>query len=367
MPLININHLHEISKAMVQRVPQKAAEAAQAAAKEATKQARDAAVSSKSAAAAVKSVETEAASARANIESASRDALDAMHQSEDNAKLSENNAKSYEKSAEDWAQSSASPDGLSDTDSATGKTQSAKAWAAYAKQNAESVKTELDAFQPWKDKYDALYAKMADATNLNVRKTLGTEEEPYVMQWSDFDKIGVYHIAFSSEEVTSQIGDTIATSHDIYAFNTSGYGGLKSFSLIGTSPDLTDIFIGRFDDGTWSGWQEILEQGQAMRTQNIQVSQEAAGDGITVKKNDADLASISLGDPANSLWNVYSLEKQFYISNNILSRTEDYAVRIDGDSTIHTAKKTVAEQGMEVKQSLTIPTSDDGTGNIWIS
>lgn len=237
----------------------------------------------------------------------------------------------------------------------------------------DNVSGKPEAFPAAEHDHDERYLKKSDtniltdmSNSLNVRKTLGTEEVPYNMQWQDFDKIGIYHIAYAAEEVMSRFGSTILSSHDVYAFNTSGYEGSKSFSLIGTSPDLTGIFIGCFNNGVWSGWKEVLENGQTMRTQNIQVSQEAVGDGVAIEKNSDKLASLALGDPADKSWNVYNLEDQFYISNNNASRTEDYALRID-DNSMHAAKKTVAEDGMEVKRSLTIPTSDDGTGNIWIS
>lgn len=237
----------------------------------------------------------------------------------------------------------------------------------------DSISGKPEKFPAEDHNHDELYIKKSDtniltdmSNSLNVRKTLGTEEKPYNMQWQDFDKIGIYHIACSAEEIACHAGKEIATSHEIYAFNTSGHDGARSFSLIGTSPDLISVYIGRFDNGVWSGWKEIVEQGQSLQTQNVVVSQETIGDGVVVKKNGSKLASVALGDPSDKSWNIYNLEDKLYISANNESRTENYAIRIDNDS-MHTTKKTVAESGMEVKQSLTIPTSDDGTGNIWIS
>lgn len=66
--------------------------------------------------------------------------------SETNAKTSETNAKQYSINssnsadlAKAWAESSDSPDSVNDTDSTTGKTQSSKSWALYAKDRAISA------------------------------------------------------------------------------------------------------------------------------------------------------------------------------------------------------------------------------------
>ena len=68
--------------------------------------------------------------------------------SENNAKTSETNAKQYSINssnsadlAKAWAESSDSPDSVNDTDSTTGKTQSAKTWAIYSKDRAISAFT----------------------------------------------------------------------------------------------------------------------------------------------------------------------------------------------------------------------------------
>ena len=66
--------------------------------------------------------------------------------SEVNAKASEVSAKTYETNASNsaalskkWAESSDSPDSVNDTDSTTGKTQSSKSWALYARDRAISA------------------------------------------------------------------------------------------------------------------------------------------------------------------------------------------------------------------------------------
>ena len=55
------------------------------------------------------------------------------------AKTSETNAKSSETSAKAWAVSTDSPDGVSDSDSSTGKTQSSRTWALLSKAKAEAA------------------------------------------------------------------------------------------------------------------------------------------------------------------------------------------------------------------------------------
>lgn len=54
----------------------------------------------------------------------------------DNARTVANDAISARDTAKAWAESSSSPDGATDTDSSTGKTQSSKAWALYSKDRA---------------------------------------------------------------------------------------------------------------------------------------------------------------------------------------------------------------------------------------
>ena len=68
--------------------------------------------------------------------------------SETNAKTSETNAKASETLAEAWAVSTSSPDGAADTDSTTGKTQSSRTWALYAKDLATAA---LDAAEKLQD------------------------------------------------------------------------------------------------------------------------------------------------------------------------------------------------------------------------
>lgn len=59
--------------------------------------------------------------------------------SETNAKTSETNAGASATTAKNWAVSETSPDGATDTDSGTGKTQSSRTWALESKANAQSA------------------------------------------------------------------------------------------------------------------------------------------------------------------------------------------------------------------------------------
>ena len=61
--------------------------------------------------------------------------------SETNARTSETNASNSADLAKAWAESSGSPDSVNDADSTTGKTQSSKSWALYARDRAISAFT----------------------------------------------------------------------------------------------------------------------------------------------------------------------------------------------------------------------------------
>ena len=61
--------------------------------------------------------------------------------SETSSHISETNAEVYYQSAKKWAESTGSPDGGSDTDSATGLTQSSRSWALYSKTKAQEANT----------------------------------------------------------------------------------------------------------------------------------------------------------------------------------------------------------------------------------
>lgn len=64
--------------------------------------------------------------------------------SETNAKASETSASASATSAKSWAEDKDSPDGVADTDSPTGYTQSAKSWALAAQTSAASASAHLD-------------------------------------------------------------------------------------------------------------------------------------------------------------------------------------------------------------------------------
>lgn len=96
--------------------------------------------------------ETNAETSASHADSAERAAATAQHHAEGaaqeaslaeaNAKKSETNAADSEQKGKDWAESTTSPDGLDDSKSPTGKTQSSKSWAIYAETQAVSAKSD---------------------------------------------------------------------------------------------------------------------------------------------------------------------------------------------------------------------------------
>ena len=73
--------------------------------------------------------------------SAAKTSQEAAKTSETNAKASETNSELSHQKAKKWAEATESPDGEADTDSTTGKTQSAKEWALYSKTKAQESAT----------------------------------------------------------------------------------------------------------------------------------------------------------------------------------------------------------------------------------
>lgn len=76
-------------------------------------------------------------------ETNARNSASAAAESEENAANSEENAANSENLAKKWAMSPVSPDGVADSDSPTGYTQSAKIWAALSKEYAGLSKFKL--------------------------------------------------------------------------------------------------------------------------------------------------------------------------------------------------------------------------------
>lgn len=102
-------------------------------------------------AAASKEAAALSASSASNSQKDAANSADAAKTSETNAKASETNAKTSETSAstsatsaKSWAEDKDSPDGVADTDSPTGYTQSAKSWALAAQTSAASASAHLD-------------------------------------------------------------------------------------------------------------------------------------------------------------------------------------------------------------------------------
>lgn len=80
----------------------------------------------------------------ASSQKAAASSADAAKTSETNAKASETSASASATSAKSWAEDKDSPDGVADTDSPTGYTQSAKLWALAAQTSAASASAHLD-------------------------------------------------------------------------------------------------------------------------------------------------------------------------------------------------------------------------------
>ena len=81
---------------------------------------------------------TQANSAKTSATNSANSAS-ASAKSASNAKTSETNASSSATTAKNWAVSETSPDGATDTDSTTGKTQSSRTWALESKASAQSA------------------------------------------------------------------------------------------------------------------------------------------------------------------------------------------------------------------------------------
>lgn len=88
--------------------------------------------------------ETSEANAQSSASSASTSASSAKT-SEANAKVSETNASTSATAAQNWAVSETSPDGVADTSSSTGLTQSSRSWALASKGSAESASASASA------------------------------------------------------------------------------------------------------------------------------------------------------------------------------------------------------------------------------
>ena len=98
----------------------------------------NAAASASTATAQAETATTQANNAKTSATNSANSA-NASAMSAANAKASETNASSSETASKKWAVSETSPDGATDTSSATGKTQSSRNWALASKSSAESA------------------------------------------------------------------------------------------------------------------------------------------------------------------------------------------------------------------------------------
>lgn len=152
------------------------------------------------------------------------------------------------------------------------------------------------------------------AEGLRKYKTFGEDSEnPYEMNYQDFDKIGIYEIIYGT--VNTMPKDV---EKDLWVFNL--YGDNSRYSaMISTSPNSPDLYFGKFVDGVWQGWK----------------------------------STSSLYDN----WIIKSTPEENLVFTRQSTERKDCAIYIDKDSSVTINKM----------KALNIPTSDDGTGNIWLS
>lgn len=137
--------------------------------------------------------------------------------SKTSAATSAANASTSETNAKYWAESSTSPDGLVDSDSSTGYTQSSKTWAQVAKTNAIGKNTFTGA------------TSSSDGTTGLVPQPKTGEQEKYLKAdgtWSTID-------------LSSKLGNSGDTMHGGIAFDTD----------LGISTEAVKIYKGQNDTG----------------------------------------------------------------------------------------------------------------------
>ena len=122
------------------------------------------------------------------------------------------------------------------------------------------------------------------AQGLKKYKTLGSDAKtPYTMNCQDFNKMGIYQIAY---------GDSAAlpsgVSGDLWVFNVYG-GDPKYITLIAASPRGDRIYFGKFWDGAWQGW------GTYLSSQGGLISPVGNNEALRISRNQQNRASITLG------------------------------------------------------------------------
>lgn len=236
-------------------------------------------------------------------------------------------------------------------DPATGITSDAQIHAYDAQHVAwDSVDGKPTLFPPENHNHDSEYIKKTDASilasSLSVRKTLGTEEVPYVMDYHDFDKIGVYEIVN---------GTAAALPKDVtgvfYIFNMCGELP-ETATLLGTSPKDGILYTGQFLSGSWLGWKSVANSGNSLR--------------VNRDLQDGNRAQVLVGcdpdkeDGIAGGWAMVRDGDGNLIFSNAANSKDSCAMYCDASQQVHVEKPLVVK-------SFNIPTQDNGEGNIWIS
>ena len=193
------------------------------------------------------------------------------------------------------------------------------------------------------------------AQGLKKYKTLGSDAKtPYTMNCQDFNKMGIYQIAY---------GDSAAlpagVSGDLWVFNVYG-GDPKYITLIAASPRGDRIYFGKFWDGAWQGW------GTYLSSQGGLISPVGNNEALRISRNQQNRASITLGcNPGttsgfpnqNGGWLIESNNNGLVIGNQT-NEPAKAAIFISSDETV-TANKLKSS-------TLTTSTLFVGGAQIWV-
>ena len=193
------------------------------------------------------------------------------------------------------------------------------------------------------------------AQGLKKYKTLGPDAKtPYTMNCQDFNKMGIYQIAY---------GDSAAlpsgVSGDLWVFNVYG-GDPKYITLIAASPRGDRIYFGKFWDGAWQGW------GTYLSSQGGLISPVGNNEALRISRNQQNRASITLGcNPGttsgfpnqNDGWLIESNNNGLVIGNQT-NEPAKAAIFISSDETV-TANKLKSS-------TLTTSTLFVGGAQIWV-
>lgn len=173
------------------------------------------------------------------------------------------------------------------------------------------------------------------AQGLKKYKTLGPDAKtPYVMNYQDFNKMGIYQIAYGNSAALPA-----GVTGDLWVFNVYG-GDPKYITLIAASPRGDRIFFGKFWNGVWQGWETYLS------THGGLISPTGSNEALRISKNQQNRASITLGcNPGttsgmpnqNGGWLIESNSNGLVIGNQTNDPSKA-AISVSNDETV-TANK----------------------------